>query len=88
MKQVVSWGAFCRISHMQQLSQHKRGFSGMLVVPAGLSLGSLNKRSRTNYQNNETRKTDGRQEREGGKTRDETVTLICSLKQNKSGDVL
>lgn len=54
-------GLFCRISHRQQLSQHKKSFSGMLVVPAGLSLGSLNKRCRTNYQKKEN--TEGKQKK-------------------------
>lgn len=36
-------GTFCGTSHRQQLSQHKNSFSGMLVLPAGLSLGSFDK---------------------------------------------
>lgn len=48
-------GAFCGTSQRQQLSQNKKSVSGMLVLPVGLSLGSFNKRSTTNYKKKEAK---------------------------------
>lgn len=65
-------GAFCGTSQRQQLSQNKKSFSGTPVLPAGLSLGSFNGRSTTNYQK--------KKKKEGEKTMCErkAVTLICA----------